>query len=292
MAFFEKLWVSIDTKIKDFLTPAIEDSINHMFTMVNDAYSSAGKNVAIDVTNWSGGSAWSLIDNVAQLIIVPIASIILAYVLCFELYELMIKKNNQHIVETKELFQVIFRISIAKYIVTNAYKLIIIGFTVVNWMINQSMGLISSDSTLEKTDLAATIANMKSTMNFAQFAIAGVQCFMASYIIWGITIVISVVLYGRIIEIFVMTSVAAIPLATMFNKEMDIGKNYIKSVIALALQGFLIMFVLAIFARLATSITTSADIMETLSALILYSVVLGISVFKTSRWAKSILSVT
>ena len=106
-----------------------------------------------------------------------------------------------------------------------------------------------------------------------------------------LSIIIFVIVYGRMIEIYLMTSLAPIPFSTFGNREQSmIGQNYLRSLFALGFQGFLIMICVGIYAVLIQGISVSSDVIASIWGVMGYTVLLCFTLFKTGTLAKSVFS--
>jgi hypothetical protein len=104
-----------------------------------------------------------------------------------------------------------------------------------------------------------------------------------------LSILITVILYGRMIEIYLTCSIAPIPFATLTNREWgQIGNNYIRGLLALAFQGFFMMICVAIYALLVQSIIVTDNIHKSILQIAAYTVILCFTLFKTGSLSKSI----
>ena len=105
----------------------------------------------------------------------------------------------------------------------------------------------------------------------------------------ALSICIMLVIYGRMIEVYLTTSVGPIPLATMTNRDWShTGQNYLKSLFALAFQAFLIMVCVGIYSVLVQSIATDGNISGAIWACMGYTVLLCFALFKTGSLSKSL----
>lgn len=220
---------------------------------------------------------------------VPIAGIILTIVMCLELIQMLIDRNNMHDFDTFVFFKWIFKTFAAVLIVTNTWNIVMGVFDVAQNVVNQASGVIIGDTAI---DVATLIGNMETKlmeMDIGPLFGLWFQSSLMGIIAWVLSICIFIVVYGRMIEIYMVTSVAPIPMATMANHEWgQLGQNYLRSLFALGFQAFLIMVCVAIYAVLVNTITVDSDVSAALWTCIGYTVLLCFTMFKTSSIAKSV----
>ncbi len=247
----------ITEAIKDILIGLIKSSLDNMFTSVNEQVGTIAGQVGQTPQGWNAG-IFNLIQNISQTVIVPIAGLIITFVLCYELITMVTQKNNFHEFETYNIFLWIFKAYVAIYLVTNTFNITMAVFDVGQHVVNNAAGVISGNTAVDATEAISRI-------------------------------IITVILYGRMIEIYLYTSIAPIPFATMTNKEWgNIGNNYLKGLFALAFQGFFMMVCVGIYAVLVNAMTISSDLHAAMFSVAAYTVILAFSLFKTGSLSKSI----
>ena len=221
----------------------------------------------------------------------PIAGVIITFVMCYELIQLVIEKNNLHDVDTWIFFKWIFKTFVAVLIVTNTWSIVMGVFDVTQSIVNDSAGVIISDTSI---DISSVITDMEARLE--EMSVGGLlglwfQSLFVGLTMKILTICIMLVVYGRMIEIYLVTSVAPIPMATMTNHEWgSVGQNYLKSLLALGFQAFLIMVCVGIYAVLVQNISVTDDISGAIWSCMGYTVLLCFTLFKTGSLAKSIFS--
>jgi hypothetical protein len=221
---------------------------------------------------------------------VPIAGIIITYVLCYELITMVLDKNNMHDFDTSLFFRYLFKACIAVLLLSRTSDIVMAVFDVGSHMVNTAAGAIrgSTDIPVGPT-LLAMFRNSLSTMEIGELIGLGMETMICTFCMKIMSVLITVILYGRMVEIYLYVSVAPVPFATLTNREWgSIGTNYIKGVVALAFQGFFIMVCVAIYAVLVRSVSVAANIHSALWQVMAYTVVLCFSLFKTGSLAKSI----
>ena len=274
--------------IKDLLKEIINSNLENMFTDVNNNVSTIAAQVGTTPQGWNS-SIFNMIRNLSDTVVLPIAGLILTFVLCYELITMVTEKNNMHDVDTFMFFKYIFKCGIAVYLVSHTFDITMAIFDVAQTIVNSASGAISHDTHI---DISSALTNLSATMDgmgIADLMLLVLETALISMAMNIVGIIITVILYGRMIEIYITTSVAPIPFATMTNREWgSIGNNYLKSLFALGFQGFFMMVCVGIYAVLIRSFTISDDLHTTLFTIAAYTVILCFSLFKTSTLSKSI----
>lgn len=274
--------------IKDLLKEIINSNLENMFTDVNNNVSTIAAQVGTTPQGWNS-SIFNMIRNLSDTVVLPIAGLILTFVLCYELITMVTEKNNMHDVDTFMFFKYIFKCGIAVYLVSHTFDITMAIFDVAQTIINSASGAISHDTHI---DISSALTNLGATMDgmgIGDLMLLVLETALVSMAMNIVGIIITVILYGRMIEIYITTSVAPIPFATMTNCEWgSIGNNYLKSLFALGFQGFFMMVCVGIYAVLIRSFTISDNLHTTLFTIAAYTVILCFSLFKTSTLSKSI----
>ena len=281
---------SITQWLKELLVGGITDNLSGMFDNVNQKVGEIAGEVGMTPSVWNGG-VFSMIRNLSETVIIPIAGIILTFIMCYELIQMVIEKNNLHDFETFMFFKWIFKTFVAVMIITNTFNIIMGIFDLSQHVVSGAAGVIISDTNI---DISSAIADMETrllAMELGPLFGLWLQSMFVGFTMNALTICIFVVIYGRMVEIYLMTSLAPIPFSTMANREWgSMGQNYLKSMFALGFQAFLIMVCVGIYAVLVQSIATDADIMGAIWTCVGYTVLLCFTLFKTGSLAKSIFS--
>lgn len=281
------LWDSIVKAINDFLISVIEGNLRGMFNDVNNKLAEISTDVGATPQSWNSG-IYSLVDNLAESVILPIAGMIIAFVLCHELISTIIDRNNMQDADTFLFFKFFAKAAIAILIVSNAMTIIMGVFDIAQGVVAQSTGVIMGETFI---DIEATIATMHETlaaMNTGELFLLMIETALNTLCMTALSVCITIVLYGRMLEIYMYSSLGAISLATLTNKEWNMGNNYIRGLIALAFQAFLILLCVGIYAVLIKSVTATSDIHGTVFSILCYTVILCFALFKTSSLSKSI----
>jgi len=233
---------------------------------------------------------FSLIRQLSETVVLPIAGIVLTFVMCYELIQMLIDRNNLHDIDTWLFFKWIFKTFIAVLILSNTFNITMAVFDVAQSVVAQSAGLIQGSTEITPGMLDSLEATLE-TMELGPLLGLWLQSFLVRFTMLALNIFIFVVVYGRLVEIYVMTSLAPLPFATVVNREMGhMGQNYFRALLALAFQGFLIMVCLAIYAVLIQGIATAGatDIFGVIWTAVGYTVLMCFMLLKTGTLAKSI----
>lgn len=280
---------AIDEWIKLTLITGIMGNIEGMFDYVNGQVGAIAGEVGRTPSQWNG-SVFSMIENLSNTVIMPIAGIILTFVMCYELITMIIDKNNMNDFTPADIFKWIMKTYIAIIIVTNTFPIIMGVFEIAQQVIASASGVITSNTEVGINSLSNFESSL-SVMDIGVLLGIFIQIAIVRIGMWILGTCVFVIVYGRMIEIYLMISLGPIPLSTMGNHEWgSIGQNYIKAIMALAFQGFLIMICIAIYAVLVQSITTSSDPIGTMWQCIGYTALLCFSLFKTGSLSKSVFS--
>ena len=282
------LWNRLTEWLKEMLVGGIMDNLTGLFDSVNEQVSEIADTVGQTPQGWNGG-VFSMIQNLSENVVVPIAGIILAIVVTMELIQMLIDRNNMHDFDTFMIYKWIFKTFVSVTIVTNTWNIVMAVFEVAQNVVNNAAGIIISDTSL---DLSSVVTNMEARlMDMEIGSLFGLwfQSMLVGMISWGLTISIFVIVYGRMIEIYLVTSIAPIPMATMANREWgQMGQNYLRSLFALGFQAFLIIICVAVYAVLVQTIAIDEDVIKAIWTCIGYTVLLCFTLFKTSSLSKSI----
>ncbi|WP_270283954.1 VirB6/TrbL-like conjugal transfer protein, CD1112 family [[Clostridium] scindens] len=278
--------------LKELLIDGITGNLSGMFDTVNTKVGEIAGEVGMTPSAWNGGVfnlIRNLIRNLSETVIIPIAGIILTFVMCYELIQLVVEKNNLHDIDTWMFFKWIFKTFVAVLLVTNTWNIVMAIFDVAQSVVNQSGGLISSTTDI---DLATAIPDMEAqleAMDLGPLLGLWFQSMVVGLTMNILSICIFLVVYGRMIEIYLVTSIGPISFATMSNREWSgVGQNYLKSLIALGFQAFLIMICVGIYAVLIQEISTSDNLSAAIWGCMGYTVLLCFTLFKTGSMAKSL----
>ena len=280
----DSLFQSIEDWLKEVLISGIMDNLSGAFDSVNQQVGQITANVSTSPASFLP-SVYALIRNISENVILPVAGIILTFIACYELIQLVISHNNMANFETWIFFKWIFKTFIAVTLISNTFNIAMAVFDVAQWVVRNSGGIISGST---------AIASMQVTLESLELGqLLGIymQSLIVQIGLHILSILIFVIINGRMIEIYLMTSLAPIPFATFGNREQSImGQNYIKSLFALGFQGFLIIICVGIYAVMVQTVAFTSDIVGSLWSVMGYTVLLAFTLFKTGTIAKSVLS--
>ncbi|MCD8383310.1 MAG: hypothetical protein LUC30_10460 [Clostridiales bacterium] len=275
--------------LKELLVGAIMDNLTGLFDSVNTQVGSIASDVGTTPASFSPG-VFSLIQNLSESVIMPIAGIILTFICCWELIQLLIEHNNLANFETWIFFKWVFKTFVAVMLITNCFNITMAVFDVAQSVINSSGSLITA-STAVDAEMLETLEATLLEMELGPLLGLFLQSFLIQFTMSALSVVIFVIVYGRMVEIYLMVSLAPIPFATFGNREQSqIGQNYLRSLIALGFQGFLILVCVGIYAVLIQSVAISDDIIASLWGIVGYTVLLVFTLFKTGSLAKSVMN--
>lgn len=273
--------------LHDMLVSGIMSNLSGMFNAVNDEVGTIASDVATSPANFSPG-VFALIRNVSESVIVPIAGLILTFIACYELIQLIIERNNLANFETWIFFKWVFKTFIAVTLISNTFNITMAVFDVAQHVISQSGSIIQGSTAVSDSQIQALQTSIEA-MEVPELLGLWFQSLIVQVTLMVLSKVIFVIVYGRMIEIYLMTSLAPIPFSTFGNKEAShVGQNYFRSIAALGFQGFLIMICVGIYAVLVQSIAFGSDPVSAIWGVMGYTILLCFTLFKTGSLAKSI----
>ena len=282
------LWDKITEWLKEMLVGGITSNLSGMFDATNQKVAEISGEVGLTPQAWNA-SIFNMIQTLSETVIVPIAGAILAFVMTLELIQLITDRNNMNDVDTWMFFKWVFKSACAVLIVTNTWTIVMGVFDAAQSVVSHASGVIIGDTAI---DISTVITDMEARlmeMDIGPLFGLWFQSMFVGITMWALTICIFIVIYGRMIEIYLVTSVAPIPMATMLGKEWGgMGQNYIRSLLALGFQAFLIVVCVAIYAVLVQNIAVVDDISNAIWTCMGYTVLLCFCLFKTSSLAKSV----
>ena len=274
--------------LKTLLIKGITDQLTGMFDTVNLKVGEIAAQVGTTPSAWNGG-VFSMIRSLSETVIVPIAGVVLTFIMCYELIHMVIDKNNLHDVDTWMFFRWIFKTFVSVMIVTNTFNIVMGIFDVAQSVVNRAAGVISTRTNIDISAVIGGLTAKLEAMELGQLIGLYFQSMIVSLSMSILSVCIFVVIYGRMVEIYLTVSLGPIPLATMANHEWgSIGQNYLKSLFALGFQAFLITVCVGIYAVLVQSIAIDADIMKAVWTCMGYTVLLCFTLFKTGSLSKSV----
>lgn len=278
---------AIQEWIKEMLVGGIMSNLSGMFDAVNQQVAEIAGDVGTTPANFSPG-VYFMIRNISESVIIPIAGLILTFIACYELIQLIIDHNNLANFETWIFFKWIFKTFVAVTLITNTFNIVMAVFDVAQNVVNASSGIISAGTAVDASTLEAMEETLRG-MDIGPLLGLFLQSIIVQITMYALSIVIFIIVYGRMVEIYLLTSLAPIPFATFGNREQSqIGQNYLRSLLALGFQGFLIMICVGIYAVLIQSIAFSDNIISSIWGAMGYTVLLVFTLFKTGAIARSV----
>ena len=274
--------------LRDILTDFITGNLTSMFTDVNEKTGTIATEVGKTPQGWNSG-VFNMVRDLSNNVIIPIAGLIIAFVLTYELISMLTERNNLHDVDTWMFFKWVFKSFVAVYLVTNTFNITMAIFDVGQHVVTGAAAVIGSDTAINTDQVIQQMQANMLTMDIGELMQLALETMIVSLCMKIISILITVVMYGRMIEIYLYTSVAPIPFATFANREWgQIGNNYARGLLALGFQGFFIMVIVGIYCVLVNSMTVAADVHGALFSIAAYTVVLCFALFKTGSISKSV----
>lgn len=285
---FDAIFEAIEEWMRTLLTTMVTSNLQTMFTDVNEKTGEIATQVGQTPQGWNG-SIFSMIQNLSSTVILPIAGMIITFVLCYELISMLTEKNNMHDIDTWMFFKYVFKMGIAVYLLSNTFNITMAVFDLGQHVVNSAAGVISRDTAVDVTQLLADTEAAMVNMELGELVLLALETILVSFGMKIMSIVITVACYGRMIEIYLYTSVAPIPFATLTNREWgQIGSNYLRGLFALAFQAFLMMVCIGIYGALVASIRLSTNLHASLFSICGYTVLLCYTLFKTGSLSKQI----
>ena len=282
------LWDKITEWLKEMLVGGIVSNLSGMFDATNQKVAEISGQVGLTPQAWNG-SIFNMVQSLSETVIVPIAGAILAFVMTLELIQLITDKNNLNDVDTWMFFKWAFKSAAAVLIVTNTWTIVMGVFDAAQSVVASASGVIVGDASIDISTVMVDMEARLMEMELGPLFGLWFQSLFVGITMWALTICIFIVIYGRMIEIYLVTSIAPIPMATMLGKEWGgMGQNYLRALFALGFQAFLIIVCVAIYAVLVQSISIAADVSSAIWTCMGYTVLLCFCLFKTSSLAKSI----
>lgn len=273
--------------LKSMIISGIMGNLSGMFDSVNQQVGQIAGDVGTTPANFSP-AVFSMIRNISESVILPIAGMVLTFIACYELIQMLIEHNNLANFETWTFFKWVFKTFLAVTLISNTFNITMAVFDVAQQVIFRSGGLISGSTSVSDATLTAMQATLEG-MDLGPLLGLYLQTFVVQVTMLALSAIIFVIVYGRMVEIYLMVSLAPIPFATFGNHEQShTGQNYLRSLFALGFQGFLIMICVGIYAVLIQNLSFSDNIISSIWGVMGYTVLLAFTLFKTGSLAKSV----
>ena len=273
--------------LKSMIISGIMGNLSGMFDSVYQQVGQIAGDVGTTPANFSP-AVFSMIRNISESVILPIAGMVLTFIACYELIQMLIEHNNLANFETWTFFKWVFKTFLAVTLISNTFNITMAVFDVAQQVISRSGGLISGSTSISDATLTAMQATLEG-MDLGPLLGLYLQTFVVQVTMLALSAIIFVIVYGRMVEIYLMVSLAPIPFATFGNHEQShTGQNYLRSLFALGFQGFLIMICVGIYAVLIQNLSFSDNIISSIWGVMGYTVLLAFTLFKTGSLAKSV----
>ena len=284
----EFIWAAIEEWVKSILVGGIVKALAGMFDSVNNQVADISGQIALTPQGWNA-SIFNMIRSLSDSIILPIAGAILAFVMTLELIQMITDRNNLHDMDTWMFFKWVFKSAAAVLIVSNTWNIVMGIFEASQSVVSNAAGLIQGSTAIDISTVTTDLEARLMEMELGELYGLWIQAQLVGITMWALTICIFIVIYGRMIEIYLVTSIAPIPMAAMLGKEWGgMGQNYLRSLLALGFQAFLIIVCVAIYAVLVQNIAVQPDISTAIWTCMGYTVLLCFTLFKTGSLSKSI----
>ena len=282
------IWNSITDWLKEVLVSGIVSNLSGLFDSTNAQIGEIAGQVGLTTQAWNSGIFY-MIQNLSNNVVLPLAGAILAIVMTLELIQLITDRNNLNDVDTWMFFKWVFKSAAAVLIVSNTWTIVMGIFDAAQSVVNGAAGVMIGNTSIDISSVVTDLESRLMEMDVGPLLGLWFQSLFVGICTWAITICIFIVIYGRMIEVYLLTSVAPIPMATMANREWgQMGQNYLRTLFALGFQAFLIMVCVAIYSVLVQNISVSGDISNAIWTCMGYTVLLCFCLFKTSSLARSV----
>lgn len=274
--------------LREILVGGIISNLSGLYDSTNTRVAEIAGQVGTTPAAWNS-SIYNMIRALSDNVILPIAGVVLAFVMTLELIQLIVDRNNMHDVDTWMFFKWIFKTACAVLIVTNTWNIVMGVFDLAQSVVNNAAGVTVTQASLDISSIVTDLESRLMDMELGPLFGLWFQTLFVGVCMWALSICIFIVVYGRMVEIYLVTSVAPVPMATMMNREWgQTGQNYLRSLLALGFQAFMILVCVAIYAALIGNIAVSDDISYAIWTCMGYTVLLCFTLFKTGSLAKSV----
>lgn len=271
-----------------FMRDWLRENLEEIYSGVNSTIVDASNNIALSPSQWNP-TLWSFVNELTRSAIMPIAGVVLVFCLTAEIYKMVIDKNNQHEPEVGDFIMLIVKTGLALFIINKLFIILLGIFDIGAFAIGKAANVVLSGTPSNPADINTIMEQIELLPSGQYFSIWMMSC-LADNVMWIFNIVITVVIWGRMIEIYLYCSVAAIPAAAILSKELDISKNFFKTIVALMLQGFLIMFCLGAYSVLVNNFVFTENPATAMTQILIYAALLIVTLFKSGGIAKSIMN--
>lgn len=276
--------------LRDILIGSIQANFESMFGEMNEKIGVIATDVGQTPMGWNK-EVYTFIKSINDDVIIPIAGLIITAVLCIELIQMVMQRNNMQDADSFELYKYIIKAFVAVYLASHAFEFSMAVFDVAQNLVNKAAGVVGTSTTFTPEELLATIETLKE-LDLGKLFTLVIETTLYKFVLWVVGILINVIVCGRMFEIYVYSSISSIPFATMGNKEWgQIGTNYIKGLFALGLQGLFLMICLGIYnVLIKTVVISGADFISSLTSIVGFAILLVVTMFKSGSISKSVMN--
>ena len=201
------LWSAISDWLKELLVSGILSNLSGMFDGVNEKVGDIAVQVGTSPEAWNGG-IFNMVRSLSDTVVLPVAGLVLAFVMTLELVQILMDKNNFHDIETVVFFRWMFKTACAVLIVSNTWNIVMGVFDMAQSVVSASAGVIAGSASI---DLATLIPDLESRLNDMELGALLGLCFQSLIVgvtMWALTVCVFIIVYGRMIEIYLVTSMA------------------------------------------------------------------------------------
>ncbi len=256
---FERL----DLWIKGILADTVCSNLRSMMETIQTLTVGLDSELALSPDSYNA-DMWSMLQNVIDSAIVPVASLVLTAIMCLELISWLNEQNNMRTTGDimAQFVKFIVRLFIGVLLVQKSYDITLWVFRLSNFVIFNAIGTINTSISADILS-GSSLEAIKETLVTLEIGdlltIIGVS-FLASLATVIIQAAAWIVILGRVIQIYMYCSVGAIPYATLTHKETSgIGKNYLLNLAALGFQGFFMLIAIAMYGYLINDAISKLD---------------------------------
>lgn len=282
------VFAKLTQMLKDNIIETIKSNLEVMFTDINEQVNFVSSQIGQTPQSFNN-EVFVFIKKINDTVVIPLAGLIITAVMCIELIQMIMQKNNMNNGDSFEFFKYIFKMVISVYLVSHSFEFAMAAFDLAQNIVSKAAGVINISSNLSSNEFLAMIEALNELSVGKLFTIS-VEMFIIRFVFQAVSVLITIIIYGRMFEIYVYSSVSAIPFATMGNKEWgNIGTNYIRGLFALALQGLFLMICLGIYAVLIKTVNI-IDVYTSMFMILAYTILLGLMMLKSGTLAKSVMN--
>ena len=282
------IFQQISDAIHDFLVNLVGGVFIQIFDEANEQTGQIAAQVRLSPSDWNS-NIFTMIRNLSDNVMIPIAGMIITFVLCYELITAITERNNMRDVDVDTFIKYIFKACVAVFLLSHTFDIVLGIFDVSKWVVDNAVPSIQNDTYVDVISIYNNFKDTLEAMDNGSLLLLFLEVSIVSLAVRAIAILVAVILINRMIEIYLYCSVAPIPFATITNREWgNIGTNYLRSLLSLAFQSFFIMVIVGIYSVLVKQLQFSTSLNDLVFQLGIYSVVLCMALLNTSTISRSI----